>query len=109
MDPPGHPATKGRKSNFQNLLQKRSESVFLTWKQFFKSIRAKQSRIETSESSIFLKKNVSFFLGVFNHEDKGLRQKLIYHNLHLFIHCQMQKELLKKLLTIKSYDHFFGP
>jgi len=52
---------------------------------------------------------VSFLLGVFNHEDKGLRPKLIYHNLRLFTLCQMQKELLKKLLTIKSYDHFFEP
>ena len=52
---------------------------------------------------------LSFLLGVFNDEDKGLRSKLIYQNLRHFIPYQIQKELSKKLLTIKFYDHFFEP
>ena len=64
-----------------------------------------------SENSPFfslpLRKKVSFLLDVFNDEVKGLRLKLIYQNLRLSIPYNMEQELLKKLLPVKSYDGFF--
>ena len=54
-------------------------------------VKIKVQRNGQEKDRFFLRKKVSFLLGVFNNEDKGLRPKLIYQNLRLFTLYNMQK------------------